>query len=55
MDHEVEETAVGVWEKDTITGQNHQYSIRILTTDFFLFCFLMAENLFRKFGKIFLL
>lgn len=44
-DNEAEETAVGVWEKDTLIGQSHLYSIRIAITDF-LFYFLKAEKLF---------
>lgn len=38
-DNEAEETAVGVWEKDTLTGQSHLYSIRIAIADFFCFAF----------------
>lgn len=38
-DNEAEETAVGVWEKDTLTGQSHLYSIRIVITDIFCFAF----------------
>lgn len=38
-DNEAEETAVGDWEKDTLTGQSHLYSIRIAITDFFVLPF----------------
>lgn len=38
-DNEAEETAVGVWEKDTLTGQSHLYFIRIAITDFFVLPF----------------
>lgn len=52
VDNEAEEPAVGVWEKETITGQSCHYYIR---TDIynFLLCFFMVEKLIRAFGRSF--
>lgn len=38
VDNEAEVSAVGIWEKDTITGQNYNYSMGLLFL-FFFFCF----------------
>lgn len=38
-DNEAEETVVGIWEKDTLTGQSQLYSISVAITDFFVLLF----------------
>lgn len=54
-DNEAEETAVGVWEKDTLTGPSHLYSIRIAITDFFCCELLESPFYYDLFPPAFLL